>query len=81
MILSAMSGLASRYALRRRPISGKRYPPASFAKLGLRRTPDMERDVEEGVVLEEVVVIGAKAVATDAMERATKDEVNFMLLL
>ncbi len=65
------------YALRRRPISGKRYPPTSLPKLGLRTTLDMERDVEERALEDDD---GAKADA-DASKRKERAPVSFMLLI
>jgi len=49
MIQSVMSGSLARYSVRRRPILGKRYPPASLPKLGLRVTPVTEREVDDVV--------------------------------
>lgn len=74
MILA--SGFSAKKAFRRRPISGKRYPPANLAKFSLRSTCEAYSGVLLIVLL--LLVEGAKALAVEAINVARQMAENFI---
>ena len=73
----ALSGFSARYLLRRRPISGKRYPPASFAKLAFLATPVVVSAGREVEVGGREVGGGGRKAEVEVRRRRVRVEENF----
>lgn len=65
--------------MRRRPISGNKYPPTNFAKFGFRATPEWACKAVLVALLE--VKDGAKAEPEATKREATEKQENFILLV
>lgn len=78
IILLAISGFSAMYALRRRPISGNKYPPANLAKFSLRSTPEYSCVLEADEEVLEYCDEGANALTEENVARRQKLE-NFIV--